>query len=172
MFLLGLLSALLIAVAFRHLSTKPLFYFACLYIYFAVFSRRGYCRLAAIVFAAWVVVIFILAAIFCLAIFIAAVHFIAVQLAISRLFIQGWTLSCRFCSGPVVAIFILLLTMLFKLTVQDQQAALNTEQKISLLLWKTRLKNQVEPEHSSANTSLFLYVLYQTLIVFTTYTQL
>ena len=55
--------------------------------------------------------------------------------------------------------------------VQDQQAALNTEQKISLLLWKTRVKNQVEPEHSSANTSLFLQVLYQTLIVFTTYTQ-
>ena len=32
------------------------------------------------------------------AIFIAAVHFIAVQPAISRLFIQGWTLSCRFFS--------------------------------------------------------------------------
>ena len=28
------------------------------YIYFAVFSRRGYCRLAAIVFAAWVAVPF------------------------------------------------------------------------------------------------------------------
>ena len=47
-FLLGLLSAVLIAVAFRHLATKPLFYFACFYFYFAVFSRRGYCRLAAI----------------------------------------------------------------------------------------------------------------------------
>ena len=30
-FLLGLLSAVLIAVAFRHLATKPLFYFACFY---------------------------------------------------------------------------------------------------------------------------------------------
>ena len=57
-FLLGLLSAVLIAVAFRHLATKPLFYFACYYFYFAVFSRRGYCRLAAIVLAAWVVVPF------------------------------------------------------------------------------------------------------------------
>ena len=36
---------------------------------------------------------------YCHAIFIAAVHFIAVQPAISRLFIQGWTLSCHFCSG-------------------------------------------------------------------------
>ena len=51
----------------------------------------------------------ILAAIFCRAIFNTAIHFIAVQPAISRLFIQSWTLSCRFCSGPVVAIFILLL---------------------------------------------------------------
>ena len=48
-FLLGLLSAVLIAVAFHHLSTKPLFYFACFYSYFAVFWCRGYCRLAAIV---------------------------------------------------------------------------------------------------------------------------
>ena len=57
-FLLGLLSAILIAVAFRHLTTKPLFYFACFYFYFAVFSRCGYSRLAAIVLAAWVVVPF------------------------------------------------------------------------------------------------------------------
>ena len=57
-FLLGLLSALLIAVAFRHLVTKPLFYFACFYFYFAVFSRRGYCCLAAIVLAAWYAVPF------------------------------------------------------------------------------------------------------------------
>ena len=55
--------------------------------------------------------IFILAAIFCHAIFISAIHFIAVQPAISRLFIQSWTLSCCFCSGPVVATFILLLKM-------------------------------------------------------------
>ena len=46
---------------------------------------------------------------YCHAIFIAAVHLITVQPAISRLFIQGWTLSFHFCSGPVVAIFILLL---------------------------------------------------------------
>ena len=58
-FLLGLLSAVLIAVAFHHLATKPLFYFACFYFYFAVFSRRGYCHLAAIVLAAWVVVPFV-----------------------------------------------------------------------------------------------------------------
>ena len=45
--LAGLLSAVLIAVAFRHLATKPLFYFACFYFYFAIFSRHGYCRLAA-----------------------------------------------------------------------------------------------------------------------------
>ena len=57
-FLLCLLSAVLIAVAFRHLATKPLFYFACFYFYFDVFSRRGYCCLAAIVLAAWVVVPF------------------------------------------------------------------------------------------------------------------
>ena len=55
-FLLGFLSAVLIAVAFRHLATKPLFYFACFY--FTLFSRRGYCLLAAIVLAAWVVVPF------------------------------------------------------------------------------------------------------------------
>ena len=57
-FLLSLLSAVLITVAFRHLATKPLFYFACFYFNFAVFSRRGYCRLAAIVLAAWVVMPF------------------------------------------------------------------------------------------------------------------
>ena len=57
-FLLGLLSAVLIAVAFCHLATKPSFYFACFYFYFAVFSRCGYCRLAAIVLAAWVAVPF------------------------------------------------------------------------------------------------------------------
>ena len=64
-FLLGLLSAVLIAVAFRHLATKPLFCFACFYFYFAVFSCRRYCRLAAIILAAWVVVpFFVLSAIF------------------------------------------------------------------------------------------------------------
>ena len=57
-FLLGLLSAVLITVAFRNLATKPLFYFSCFYFYFAVFSRRGYCRLAAIVLAARIVVLF------------------------------------------------------------------------------------------------------------------
>ena len=46
---------------------------------------------------------------YCHAIFIAAVHFIAVQPAVSQLFIQGWTLIVRFCSGPAIAIFILLL---------------------------------------------------------------
>ena len=29
-----------------------------------------------------------------------------------RLFIQGWTLSCRFCSGPVITICILLVVVL------------------------------------------------------------
>ena len=52
LFLLGLLSAVLIAVAFRQLATKSSFYFACFYFYFAVFLSRGYCSLAAIVFAA------------------------------------------------------------------------------------------------------------------------
>ena len=56
--LLGFLSAVLIAVAFRHLATKSSFYFACFYLYFAVFWRRGHCSLAAIVFAAWVAVPF------------------------------------------------------------------------------------------------------------------
>ena len=37
-FLLGLLSAVLIVVAFRHLATKPLFYFACFY-FILLFSR-------------------------------------------------------------------------------------------------------------------------------------
>ena len=106
-FLLGLLSAVLIAVAFRHLATKSSFYFTCFYFYLA-------CRLAAIVFAAWVAVPFFASSrhFYCHAIFIAAVHFIAAQPALSRLFMQGWTfllLSCRFCAGPVVAMFILLL---------------------------------------------------------------
>ena len=78
-FLLGLLSAVLIAVAFRHLATKSSFYFACFYFYFVVFSRRGYCRLTAIVFATWVAVPFFssLRQFYCHAIFITAVHFIA-----------------------------------------------------------------------------------------------
>ena len=37
-FLLGLLSAVPIAVAFRHLATKPLFYFTCFY-FILLFSR-------------------------------------------------------------------------------------------------------------------------------------
>ena len=49
-----LLSAVLIAVVFHHLATKSSSYFACFYLYLVIFSRRGYCRLAAIVFAAWV----------------------------------------------------------------------------------------------------------------------
>ena len=57
-FLLGLLSAVLIVVAIRHLATKSWIYFACFYFYFAVFSCRGYCRLAAIVFAVGVAVPF------------------------------------------------------------------------------------------------------------------
>ena len=57
--LLGLLSAVLIAVAFRHLATKTLFYFACFYFYFAVFSRHGHCRLTTIVFATWIAVLFV-----------------------------------------------------------------------------------------------------------------
>ena len=44
-FLLGLLSAVLIAVAFCHLATKPLFCFACFYFYFApwLLPSRRYC---------------------------------------------------------------------------------------------------------------------------------
>ena len=87
-FLLDLLSAILIAVAFHHLATKPLFYFACFYFYFAVFSRRGHCRLTAIVFAAWVAVpcilrfsppFLILAAIFIAMPFSSLPSFFAVQ---------------------------------------------------------------------------------------------
>ena len=96
-FLLGLLSAVLIAVAFRHLATKPLFYFACFYFYFSVFSRRGYCRLAAIVLhnclGCCAVLHFSLPFLILAAIFLPC-HFIAVEPAISQLFIQGWTLSC------------------------------------------------------------------------------
>ena len=55
-FLLGLLSAVVIAVALRHLATKSSFYFVGFYL--VVFSRRGYCRLAAIVFTAWAAVPF------------------------------------------------------------------------------------------------------------------
>ena len=118
-FLLGFLSAVLIAVAFCHLATKSSFYFAC-FIFILLFSRT-----AAIAVSPLFSLLglpcrsSLLSAIFnssryfyCHAIFIAAVHFIAVQSAISRLFTQGWTLSCRFCSGPVVAIFILLLKIL------------------------------------------------------------
>ena len=116
MFLLGLLSAILIVVAFRHFATKSLFYFACFYFCFTVFSRRGYCYLAAIVFAAWVAVPFFasLCHFYYHAIFIAAIHFIAVQPAIiaashSRLDLSFVELP--FCSSPVITIFILLLKM-------------------------------------------------------------
>ena len=44
--LAGLLSAILIAVAFRHVATKSSFYFVSFYFYFIVFSHRGYCHLA------------------------------------------------------------------------------------------------------------------------------
>ena len=84
-FLLGLLSAVLIVVAFHHLATKSSFYFAYFYFYFAVFSRCDYCHLATIVFAAWVAVPFFTSLrnsshhFYCRAIFIAANHFVAVQ---------------------------------------------------------------------------------------------
>ena len=44
-FLLSLLSAVLIAVAFCHLATKTSFYFACFYFYFALWllPSRRYC---------------------------------------------------------------------------------------------------------------------------------
>ena len=123
-FFLGLLSALLIAAAFRHLATKPSFYFACLYLFCCFLTpwllpSHRYCFRCLVCRAVlrFSPPFFILAAIFCHAIFNAAIHFIAVQPAISRLFIQGWTLSCCFCSGPIVAIFILLLKM-FSLRLQ------------------------------------------------------
>ena len=118
------LSAVLIAVAFRHLATKPSYYFAC-YIFILLFSRAVAIAISPLLFSllglpcrsSLLSAIFILAAIFCHAIFIAAIHFIAVQPAILWLFIQGWTLSCCFCSAPVVAVFILLLKM-FSLRLQ------------------------------------------------------
>ena len=81
-FLLGLLSAVLIAVAFHHLAT---YVHTCRSsFYFAVFSRRGHCRLSTFVFAAWAAGLsFAFPAsschFHCRAIFIAAVHFVAVQ---------------------------------------------------------------------------------------------
>ena len=117
-FLLGLLSAVLIAGAFRHLATKSSFYFACFYFRFAFVSHAVATAVSPVLFSLLGLPCrsSLLTAIFnssrhfyCHDIFIAVVHFIAVQPAMSRLFIQGWTLSCHFCSGPVVAIFILLL---------------------------------------------------------------
>ena len=114
------------------MQLRSLFYFACFYFYFAVFSHHGHCRLAAIVFAAWVTVPFfafpLLSTIFnsihhfyCRAIFIAAIPFCrcSARQQLSQLFIQSWILlllGCRFCSGPVIAIFILLLKDAFFVT--------------------------------------------------------
>ena len=58
---------------------------------------------------------------YCRAIFIAAIPFCrcSARQQLSRLFIQGWTfllLGCHFCSGPVIAIFILLLKDAFFVT--------------------------------------------------------
>ena len=56
MFLVGLLSAIHITVAFCRLATKSSFYFACFY--FAVFLCHNF-RLAAILFAAWIAMPFL-----------------------------------------------------------------------------------------------------------------
>ena len=57
-FLLGLLSAVVIVVTFRHLTTVShssiLLAFIFILLFLALF--RGYCRITAIVFAAWVAV--------------------------------------------------------------------------------------------------------------------
>ena len=113
-FLLSLLSAVLVAVAFRHLATKSLLSF----IFILLFSHAVAIAVSLLSFSllglpchsSLLSAIFISSCHFyCHAIFIAAVHFITVQPAILRLLIPGWTLSCHFCSGPVAAIFILLL---------------------------------------------------------------
>ena len=95
-FLLSLLSAVLIAVALPSCNySKSSFYFACFYSYFTVFSRRGYCRLAAIVFSHKVAVLFFasLRHFYCYAIFITAVHYISVQPAIIAAFHSRLDLS-------------------------------------------------------------------------------
>ena len=90
----------------------------CMCLYFSVLLCHGYRCLTAIIFAARVAMRF-----FAFPPFLLPRHFhrcclfcrCSARQQLSRLFIQGWTfllLSCRFCSGPVVAIFILLLKML------------------------------------------------------------
>ena len=101
-FLLGLPSAVLIAVAFRYLATMSSFYFACFYFYFAVFSHCGYIAVSLFLFSLLGLPCrsSLLSAIFrsschfyCCAIFIAAVHFIALQPAIITTFHSRLDLS-------------------------------------------------------------------------------
>ena len=115
-FLLGLLSAILIAVAFHHLATKSS-YLSILFAFIIFFCS---------ILAPWLLPSHCCRAVlrFSLPILILATIFIGMPFSLlpfilslfsqqlSRLFILGWTflwLSCRFCSGPVVAILILLL---------------------------------------------------------------
>ena len=87
-FLLGLLSAVLIAVAFRHLATKLSFYFACFYYFFLLFSCAVAIAVSPLLFSLLGLPCrsLLFSAIFnssrhlyCHAIFIAAVHFVTVQ---------------------------------------------------------------------------------------------
>ena len=117
--MVSLLSSVLIVVAFRHLVSHHSILLA--FIFILLFSRAMAIAISPLLFSLLELPChsLLLSAIFkssrhfnCHAIFIASVYFIAVQPVILLLFIQGWTfvlLSCRFCSGPVVAIFILML---------------------------------------------------------------
>ena len=120
-FLLSLLSAILIVVAFCHLqvshhSVLLAFMFVLLFscdMAIAV-SPLLFSLLGLLCHSSFLSAIFNSSRYFCHASFIAAVHFKAVQPAIIAAFHASWTfllLSCYFCSGSVVTIFILLLNM-------------------------------------------------------------
>ena len=125
-FLLSLLSAILIAVAFRHLATRSSFYFSCFYF---IFARAMAISVSPLFFSLLELpchssyfehlsTIFNFSCHFyCHAIFIAAVHFVAVQPDSNycSFSFKAWSFllfGCCFGSCPVIALFILLLKTL------------------------------------------------------------
>ena len=122
MLLLGLLSAVLIAVAFRHLSTKASVLFCLLLILFFCFlapwlllsCRYCFHCLGCRAILHFSPLLLILATVFIAMPFSSLLSILSLfrQYGFSWLFVQGWTfllLGCCFCSGFVIAMFILLL---------------------------------------------------------------
>ena len=119
MFLLGLLSAVLIAVAFRHFATinhRSLLLYFLLFFRTILFSLLGLLCHSSLLSA----IFYFRCHFYCRAIYIAAVHFVAccsVRQQLLWLFIHSFKagpffVGSPFCSGPLVAIFILLLKTL------------------------------------------------------------